>query len=155
MNTVEQKFMELASIEKPDVNETIYTESVFGSEQGYRMTMLEYQSVILGEIKSSLRTTPLVEDRSLSPILVKNLPGKGIDFGLRFVHKFTREVIFTIVVSEDLGWTYESSAKQDDGLFIERSANLSATDSDDLRTSVIAELNADLAYYAGKRLTFK
>jgi hypothetical protein len=156
MNTVETKFQDLIASDRADVDPALYTGSILESQEGYDSSMREFENVISGTVKESLRTTPIIYKRNVAERLRKCVAGKGIDFGYLFEHKYSREDILTIVVSENAGsWTYESSSKQDDGTFLERSASLSATDSEDLLNSTVAEIVLDVAYYANKRLTFE
>ena len=145
----------MSKLDRPVVDPTVYTGSVFESQEGFLAGIKEFENIIFGTIKEDLRDKPLIYKRNVAERLIGATPGTGIDFGAQFEHKFTREPIFTFVVSENGGWTYESSSKQDDGTYAERSATLTVANKEDLMNAVITELNTDLAYYAGKRLTFK
>lgn len=155
MNAVETKYYALPDLERAAVDPSVYTGSVFASQEGFDLAMREFETVIFGTIKEDLRDKPLIYKRNKAERLVTVIPGTGLDFGFQFEHKFTREPLLTVVVSKDTDWTYESSAKQDDGTVVERSATLTVASKEDLLNAVIAELSADLAHYTGKRLTFK
>lgn len=155
MNHIQTKYRELSNTNSADVDPSVYTSSVFESQEGFLSAIKEFQNVIFGTIKEDLRDKPLIYKRNAIERLLSSLPKKGIDFGAEFEHKFTREPIFTFVVSKDNGWVYESSSKQDDGTYNERTVSLTVTTKEDLMNAVISELSTDLTYYAGKRLTFK
>jgi hypothetical protein len=150
-NAIIVKAQQIAKNDLDSVDETFYTDTVYGSYEGFEKTLRSFEGVIIGSIRKKLNDTVLLPSKGNERKILFPRKSKGIAWTMYFLDYRTNRPVLSVVVDKaTTRYTYNSAVYDAAAkTYVEgTSSSKTVSDKEGLLNFVLEKLNADIERFA-------